>query len=136
MRLEIPVRKIIYVSVIIVSLLFGIITGSEDFMKRLPVYEQLRCEICHTAADPVVGFAELNNFGVDFKSNNFIWDQALADIDSDMDGFKNGVELGDIDGDGTSTLDFVRSNPGNPDDKPSSINQQTWGVLKNLFVDK
>jgi len=135
LRLLLPVRKIIGVSVIFLSLLFGVLTGSEDFMKRLPVYEQLRCEICHTTAEPVVGFSELNNFGADFKSNDFIWNKALADIDSDMDGFKNGVELGDIEGDGTSTLDIIRSNPGNPADKPSSINQQTWGVLKNLFVD-
>jgi hypothetical protein len=105
-------------------------------MRKLPVYEDNRCEICHTTPDPMAGFAELNKFGADFKSNGNQWNKALADLDSDGDGYTNGIELGDIDGDGEATIEYVRSNPGDTDDKPSSIDQKTWGVLKNLFSDR
>ena len=36
-----------------------------------------------------------NQFGVDFKNNNHVWNAALCNKDSDGDGKTNGQELGD-----------------------------------------
>lgn len=84
----------------------------------------------------MTGFAPLNKFGLDFHANNDTWDAALAAKDSDNDGFANGVELGDDEGDGVPNVSTERSNPGNPLDKPSSVNEETWGVIKRLFSEK
>ncbi len=131
-----PRSKIIFIFIIGLSAMFGTLAGSEDFMKNLPVYEDIRCRICHDSTNPVPGFASLNKFGQDFDDNGRVWNKALADKDSDNDGYGNGVELGDVDGDGVSSIQVIRSNPGDPDDMPSSINQKTWGVIKNLFADQ
>lgn len=135
MRPKSPKSRIAFFAVIAVSLVFGTLTGSEDFMKNLPVYEQLRCKICHNSSEPIMGLPDLNKFGQDFNDNGKTWNKELADIDSDNDGYSNGLELGDVEGDGTSTIEIIRSNPGDPNDKPSSIDQKTWGVIKNLFAD-
>lgn len=128
-----PVRIIVLVSSILVSLLFGVLTGTDNFMQKLPVYDDLRCEVCHTSSEPVTGDAERNPFGVDFMENDYEWNRVLAEMDSDGDGSTNGTEIGDSNGDGITTISRVRSNPGDPLDKPSSIDQKTWGVIKSLY---
>ena len=40
------------------------------------------------------------------------WNKQLASLDSDGDGYTNGEELGDPDGDGTATADGQLTNPG------------------------
>ena len=128
-----PARRIVLVASILVSLLFGVLTGTDNFMQKLPVYEDLTCEICHASSEPRIGAAELNSFGEDFKVNEYEWNKKLAEMDSDGDGSTNGIEIGDSNGDGVTTISRVRSNPGDPLDKPSSIDQKTWGVIKSLY---
>jgi len=111
----------------------GAIFGREDLMQKLPLYARFECALCHSIETPLPGAAPLNKFGVDFHANNDEWNATLAGKDSDNDGFENGLELGDDDGDGVPNVSIERSNPGNPLDKPSSVNEETWGVIKKLF---
>ncbi len=114
-------------------LLSGVLKGREDYMQLLPVYRHYRCKLCHQSAIP--GSSDLNQFGIDFRSNSYKWDEVLADKDSDGDQYKNGLELGDEDGDGEPEVLIERSNPGDPLNNPTSIDKDTWGVIKNLFKD-
>jgi hypothetical protein len=113
----------------------GALLSSETFMSKLPVYERYQCALCHTVEEPVQGNAPLNSFGNDFHANGDKWDNVLAMKDSDGDGSNNGIELGDDDGDGVPNISMERSNPGNPLDKPSSVDEKSWGIIKKLFSD-
>ena len=62
-------------------------------------------------------------------------DKDIAVKDSDLDGFSNGLELGDEDGDGIPEIGIERSNPGDPLNTPSSVDRETWGLIKSLFED-
>jgi hypothetical protein len=128
-----PIKRIVLIASIFVSLLFGVLTGTDNFMQKLPVYEDLTCQICHTSSNPSTDAEELNVFGKAFKNNGHEWDKHLAELDSDGDGSTNGTEIGDYDGDGIATINKIRSNPGDPLDKPSSLDQKTWGVIKSLY---
>lgn len=134
MRQAVPVRRVLIIIAISVACLYGTLYGTETFMNVLPVFEEARCSICHTS-DPNINPA-LNSFGSDFKVNGNQWNSTLANKDSDQDGYSNGDELGDPEGDGETDVNYIRSNPGNSDDKPSSIDEKTWGVIKQLFADK
>ncbi|HMA76422.1 MAG TPA: hypothetical protein VKO43_03840 [Candidatus Krumholzibacteriaceae bacterium] len=136
MYLKTPIKRIVLIALTAVSLLFGILTGNENFMLELPVYDDLKCEICHETSNPVTGDAELNPFGTDFHANGDTWDETLANMDSDGDGHKNGIEIGDEDGDGVTPNTEIRSNPGDSLDKPSSITKETWGVIKSLYKER
>ncbi len=114
----------------------GALLGTETLMSKLPVSERFRCAICHSVPDPEVGNAPLNVFGNDFHANGDKWDETLAGKDSDGDGFTNGFELGDEDGDGTASVTEERSNPGDSFDRPSSLDERSWGIIKKLFNDK
>jgi len=133
---ELKRRGLITLSVCAMAFLSGALLSSETFMSKLPVYESYRCALCHTVPDPVSGNAPLNQFGNDFHANGDKWDQALAVKDSDGDGSKNGLELGDDDGDGIPNISRERSNPGDPLDKPSSVDENSWGIIKKLFSDE
>jgi hypothetical protein len=113
----------------------GVLMSTENFMRALPVYKHYRCALCHTTANPVAGSASLNSFGVDFQTNGYKWNATLAAEDSDGDGYSNGMELGDDNGDGTPNTSFERSNPGDRYNTPNSVDKQTWGVIKSLFED-
>lgn len=111
----------------------GATLGMNEYMERLPAHTKYKCTICHRSENPTSG-TDLNKFGIDFKENGFAWDASLADKDSDGDGQLNGWELGDSDGDGI--LDAGQSDErSNPGVRPSSIDQETWGVIKRLFAD-
>jgi hypothetical protein len=129
-------RGLIVLIVCLGAFFSGAILGREDLMQKLPLHERFECALCHSVESPMVGAAPLNKFGVDFHANNDEWNAALAEKDSDGDGFTNGVELGDDDGDGKPSVSMERSNPGNPLDKPSSVDEQAWGVIKKLFSEK
>jgi len=134
------VRPFVKVSlIVIISAGFALVLNNaiksrEDYMLSLPAYKHYRCTICHTSSKPTNG-NDLNNFGVDFKNNGYVWNSVLALKDSDNDGFSNGIELGDEDGDGVSEVIIERSNPGDPLNTPSSVDKETWGLIKSLFED-
>lgn len=119
-----------------VTVLFaaGTLKSREDYMRSLPVFKHYKCLLCHTSGTPASS-SDLNAFGVDFKKNGYVWNEALAIKDSDGDGFLNGIELGDDGGDGIPEIGFERSNPGDRFNTPSSVDQGTWGILKSLFED-
>ena len=129
-------RGLIVLAVCIGAFASGALLSSETFMSKLPVYERYQCALCHTVPEPVIGNASLNTFGIEFHANGDKWDNTLALKDSDLDGFSNGFELGDEDGDGTATITTERSNPGDPHDSPSSLNEKSWGIIKKLFADE
>ena len=110
--------------------------ASEADLAQLPVVEPYRCLLCHVADPDQTGRTERNPFGRDYLDNLRTWNETLAALDSDGDGCTNGVELGDVDGDGSSdgNIDRLQSNPGvETDCGGASVDSRTWGELKSLF---
>jgi hypothetical protein len=135
--LEVWVRPKLKVNVIIILVLAAVISiagelkSRDEYMRSLPVYRRYKCLICHKSSAPVS--ADLNSFGSDFRKNGYSWNSALALKDSDGDGYPNGDEIGDGNGDGVPDVGFEYSNPGDPMNVPNSIDRGTWGILKSLF---
>ena len=109
-------RLLVTIIVCIVIAAAGALKSRDDYMEKLPVYRQFKCAICHQSATPISGM-DLNDFGKDFKKYGYTWNSTLAGLDSDGDGFSNGIELGDEDGDGIPEVTVERSNPGDPVDQ-------------------
>ena len=80
-------------------------------VAQIPNGSSYSCGVCHVSAS---GGGSLTVFGQDARRNlisgNVNW-PALAPLDSDGDGFTNGEELGDPDGDGTPIPGFKHTNP-------------------------
>ena len=126
-------RNSLLILILAVALLCaGTLKSRDEYMRTLPVYQRYKCTLCHSSAVPASA-SDLNSFGMDFKENGFKWDAALSAQDSDDDGFLNGIELGDENGDGVADIGFERSNPGDRLNTPNSIDKGTWGILKSLF---
>ena len=119
--------------VLIAVLVAGTLKSNENYMENLPVYKRYMCALCHTSDIP--SLVDLNDFGTDYQQNGYVWDARLAEMDSDKDQYPNGIELGDEDGDGQPEIYVERSNPGDPLNNPSSLDRDTWGIIKNLFKD-
>lgn len=133
MRPKLKLNVIVILVLAAVLSAAGTLVSREEFMRSLPVYRHYRCLLCHKSSAPVS--ADLNSFGIDFKKNGYSWNNALAVKDSDGDGYPNGDELGDENGDGDAEVGFEYSNPGDPMNMPNSIDRGTWGILKSLFED-
>lgn len=80
-----------------------------------------QCSNCHLRAS---GGGPRNLFGQEVDSlvgpgsRTSFWSETLANLDSDGDGFTNGEELGDPDGDGTAIRNVPVTNPGDPNSRP------------------
>jgi len=133
-RPELKGRVLVILLVCVVIAAAGTLKSRDEYMEKLPVYRQFKCTICHQSPDPITG-TDLNNFGKDFKKYGYEWNSTLAGLDSDGDGFSNGIELGDEDGDGSPEVSIERSNPGDPINHPSSIDPKTWSIIKGLFAE-
>ena len=109
-----------------------------DMSQLPPVVEPLRCLICHQTDPGETSDTTLNLFGADFLANGRLWDDTLANQNSDGDGCSNGFELGDVDGDGENdgNVTELQSNPGVEDCNGASVDHRTWGELKALFGSK
>jgi hypothetical protein len=109
--------------------------GTNEQMMTLPAYGKYRCALCHTAPTPNLD-PTLNAFGNDFKDNGG-WGPTLAVMNSDGDRCTNGFEIGDRDGDGfydnPAAEQVENGNPGDPNDCTVSVDQSTWGIIKDLF---
>lgn len=95
------------------------LNSKQDFPTKIPNGNKFSCNTCHTNG----GGTPRNAFGLDVKKNlsgnNINW-AALSKLDSDGDGFTNGVELQDPDGTWT---------PGSP--QPGDISKVTNPGDKN-----
>lgn len=110
--------------------------GTTEYMANLPTFDRFQCANCHKIPAPTPESKELNQFGTDFKSNGFLWNQTLAEMNSDGDRCTNGFELGDVDGDGqpdNPNTTQEQGNPGNPNDCSITLDRSTWGIIKHLF---
>lgn len=89
-------------------------------------FNSFSCNTCHTNG----GGSPLNPFGLEVETRvradnceDRFWDEALALLDADSDGFSNGVELQDPEGlwrpgDAQPGNPALLSNPGDPDSTP------------------
>ena len=95
---------------------------------QLPNGAAFNCRNCHTStlgnANNVNIFGEAVRPLVTFPNSSLaaFWSPALAAADSDGDGFTNGQELGDEDGNGTPERITGLSNPGDPSSTPALPN--------------
>lgn len=89
-------------------------------VSMLPNGNALGCASCHIRSS---GGGPRTPFGDDVRSivggsRAPFWSETLASMDSDGDGFSNGLELGDPDGDGIAEAGAQVTNPGNADSFP------------------
>lgn len=94
--------------------------GRDFRVNQLPNGSRNRCANCHFNAG---GGGPRNEFGqavqaITGTSSRAFWSAALAGQDSDGDGFTNGEELGDPDGDGKPTAGAAVFLPGDADSHP------------------
>ncbi len=118
-------------SIITISFLLGsaiFLVGRSFRVSKVPHGSKYSCNTCHTSG----GGSPLNSFGLDVgarvtqNGNESFWDAELASLDSDGDGFTNGEELQDPNGEwhegnaNPGDANFI-TNPGNADSVPTSI---------------
>ena len=111
-------------------------------VSQVPNGNSFRCTLCHVlpnVAGPKNAFGEAVGAVVGRGSRAEFWSATLAQLDSDGDGFTNGQELGDPDGDGTPIPEAQVTHPGDPASKPETPfeipSAETLG-LKRIVPDK
>lgn len=93
---------------------------------QLPNGSTFGCANCHVSAS---GGGARNAFGQAVPLNGggpgatVNWNATIAAADSDGDGFSNGTELGDPDGDGNPTAGAQITNPGDATSFPQVVNR-------------
>lgn len=91
--------------------------------SMIPNGATFSCSNCHNRAS---GGGPRTPFGNDVAAivqgpgGVPFWSRTLAEKDSDGDGFTNGEELGDPDGDGVPIAGATVTNPGDPNSKPAN----------------
>lgn len=135
-----PAIRLVAIGCVCAGLTLAVDIGATpDDMDLLPVSSRFGCRNCHVLTEPTSFSHALNPFGQDFLDHGRVWDEDIADLNSDGDACTNGVELGDADGNGERDENVVEEtgNPGEDDDcgGGSLIDPKTWGHLKALFSD-
>ena len=93
---------------------------ARNFRNGLLPNSPASCNTCHTTG----GGTPRNAFGLAVQSlvtpggREAFWGPSLAALDSDGDGFTNGQELGDPDGDGVADPLAKITHPGNASEFP------------------
>ncbi|MDP6041104.1 MAG: Ig domain-containing protein, partial [Candidatus Latescibacteria bacterium] len=106
----------------------GQIEARSARVNQIPNGSVNGCGNCHTnpnggGARNAFGSAINNGFlSASGRNGTVVWNATLANQDSDGDGFSNGTELGDPDGDGTPTVGAQVTNPGLASSVPQVIN--------------
>ena len=123
----------------VLLVVLGWVAGSQSVDARAQRVNQIpnggtfSCANCHVNAG---GGGPRNVFGqaVPLSGSgggaSVQWSATFAAQDSDGDGFSNGTELGDPDGDGTPTAGATVTNPGDPSSFPQVVN--TAPVLASI----
>ena len=98
---------------------------------RIPNGDVYSCNTCHRPD------MSRNAFGLDFDEAGRAWTSGLAALDSDDDGFANGVELQDPagtwqQGDPDPGDPAAVSNPGSS--QSMAVAATTWGAIKEIFA--
>lgn len=98
------------------------VEGRQFRVAQIPNGSVFGCANCHTSAG---GGGPRNAFGqavgaITGSSSRAFWTATLAAVDSDGDGFSNGQELGDVDGDGSAVPGHTVTNPGNANSRPQN----------------
>jgi len=120
------VKKILLISVLFLALTI-VAGGHGGFVNKIPNGSVNSCDTCHLNGD----------FKSDFNDEGKTWTTALAAMDSDGDGFTNGHELLDPNGE-WSQGDPDPGNPvnvTNPDDPTdfNAIDDSSIGEVKASF---
>lgn len=96
---------------------------ARNFRNGLIPNSPASCNTCHTTG----GGSPRNAFGLAVQElvtpggREAFWSPAIAALDSDGDGFTNGQELGDPDGDGIANPLAKVTHPGNASDFPQEV---------------
>lgn len=111
-------------------------------VDQVPNGNRFRCTLCHVlpnVAGPKNAFGDAVGAVVGRGSKAEFWSASLAQLDSDGDGFTNGQELGDPDGDGEPIPEAQVTHPGDPASKPETLfgipSAETLG-LKRIVPEK
>ena len=111
-------------------------------VSQVPNGNSFSCTLCHVrpnGAGPRNAFGDAVNAVVGRGSRAEFWSASLARLDSDVDGFSNGQELGDPDGDGVPIPEAQVTHPGDPASKPETLFEipgaEALG-LKRIVIDK
>lgn len=122
----------LFVGLLITSFIGTQLISRDWRVAQIPNGSKNACANCHVSP---AGGGDRNNFGQTIENaflvnGNVMWDAALAQLDSDGDGFTNGTELQDPNGTwrtgqpAPGVLSNV-SNPGDPQSTPppTSVNE-------------
>lgn len=122
---------------------YGSSTSRPFRVDQIPNGTKLQCLNCHNSSSG----GSLNSFGQEVFSNhltsknsfgNVVWSNDLAGLDSDKDGFTNGQELQDSNGDWKVGLSDpgdrnLVTNPGNSSSFPTSIREYLSNTNSGLL---
>ncbi len=120
-----PKKRASYFYILILYWIGGSVSDIQarsSYVNRIPNGSKNRCANCHIRSS---GGGPRNAFGLDVatalrQGPNF-WSSILASLDSDGDGFTNGEELGDADGDGAPEAGASVTLPGDSTDFPEIV---------------
>jgi hypothetical protein len=124
------------ITIIFVVAISSVLLSRQHRSSQIPNGSKFDCNNCHTSG----GGSSLNSFGLDVlnsylssknSAGNVVWNEGLAALDSDKDGFTNGQELLDPAG----AWRPGNPDPGNPNDvgNPGSANSTPSSVIDNYF---
>ncbi|MDX9790549.1 MAG: T9SS type A sorting domain-containing protein [Candidatus Kapabacteria bacterium] len=123
--------KIVLLFITVFFIVPNIVLSREFRVEQIPNGNKNQCLNCHFSMDG----GALNPFGEEVFSNhlsvqnlfgNVVWSKTLAELDSDGDGYSNGIELQDAEGawkiGQANPGDFQSVTlPGNPTSHPVSV---------------
>ena len=129
-------KTILNIFIVVVVFASSVIISREFRVQKIPNGSKFSCSNCHVSS---LGGGTRNNFGKEVEKHvtpggtQDFWSEQIASLDSDGDGFTNGVELQDPNGSwrtgqpspGNSA--FV-TNPGDPNSHPQATDADEYEI--------